>query len=481
MCDFTVIKGKILKTVDSVYQDVNTVEGCKQKCLDSPYRCFSFDFGDPSNSVCRTSHLDRASLSHIENPYLTIKDAVTYELASCYNVSIFCRAREMVAYVETNKLFNGKIYSKSKPNSCVNDVTRGLKFEISMPYNDLLCDVKQKEQGKFNSDIIIQHHDMVVTTKDIGLSVNCNYDLSNKSVTNKQTFNVEGGLDAREEENIHSQTVNAPNITMKVTDIDGNDIKSAQVGDRLILRIQISDKNTPYEIFVRELVAIDGVDNADIVLIDSPGCPTDTSIMGFVEKETNDMKSLEIPFNAFKFPTSDIVQFQALVTPCIQSCEPVTCVVQSSEGKAQETNSFGKRRRRRNAKKEGFEEEVVVLQSIKILDSFGFQGKEKDNKVEAKDDYFVLNEENNKTVNSRVTPCINVAGLTIFCVIFLLIQLTLVFVWAIQWNRKNKSLLKNDKLFKVLSNMPYSPTVTMSGVAIGNCHRYSNFMKTQNE
>lgn len=32
-----------------------------------------------------------------------------------------------------------------------------------MPYHDLMCDVKQKEAGKFINDIVIQHHDMVVS------------------------------------------------------------------------------------------------------------------------------------------------------------------------------------------------------------------------------------------------------------------------------------------------------------------------------
>ena len=85
LCYFKPINGKILKTVDSIYENVKTIEECKEKCLNSPYRCHSFDFGDPSNSVCRTSHLDKNSLTHIESPYIEINGATTYELLSCYN------------------------------------------------------------------------------------------------------------------------------------------------------------------------------------------------------------------------------------------------------------------------------------------------------------------------------------------------------------------------------------------------------------
>ena len=52
----------------------------------------------------------------------------------------------------------------------------------------------------------------------------------------------------------------------------GEDIQSAKVGDRLALRFEIQDKNnSPYEIFVRELIASDGIDASEILLIDAIG------------------------------------------------------------------------------------------------------------------------------------------------------------------------------------------------------------------
>ncbi|KAL3221260.1 hypothetical protein MRX96_029592 [Rhipicephalus microplus] len=85
LCEFRTVSGKILKTVDAVFQNVTTLEDCRRLCLSVPYRCHSFDLGDPDNSVCRISHHARASLSHIENPYLEIPGAATNELAACYN------------------------------------------------------------------------------------------------------------------------------------------------------------------------------------------------------------------------------------------------------------------------------------------------------------------------------------------------------------------------------------------------------------
>ena len=115
---------------------------------------------------------------------------------------------------------------------------------------------------------------------------------------------------------------------MKITDRNGNDISAAQVGDALSLRFEFVDKNTPYQMFIRELVAVDGVDSAEILLIDGQGCPLDSSIMSNIIQKDGDGVHLEAPFDvsterallspfrflsrlsfpqAFKFPSSEIV------------------------------------------------------------------------------------------------------------------------------------------------------------------------------
>lgn len=47
LCEFKRLSGRILKTVDSVYQDVSSVDECRELCLNSPYRyaiVIDFDF-----------------------------------------------------------------------------------------------------------------------------------------------------------------------------------------------------------------------------------------------------------------------------------------------------------------------------------------------------------------------------------------------------------------------------------------------------
>ena len=101
--------------------------------------------------------------------------------------------------------------------------------------------------------------------------------------------------------------VDSPNVMMKITKRGGGDVDSAQVGDPLELRFEIFDEKSPYEIFVRDLIAKDGNDQNQIVLLDSEGCPTEGQIMGPLVPEEGNTKVLLANFDAFKFPTSQVL------------------------------------------------------------------------------------------------------------------------------------------------------------------------------
>ena len=69
--------------------------------------------------------------------------------------------------------------------------------------------------------------------------------------------------------------------------------------------------------------------------------------MTSISKYSKSSKKLRTTFEAFKFPASDVVQFRALITPCLSSCKPVQCSLLNTEtGINQEFVSYGKRKRR---------------------------------------------------------------------------------------------------------------------------------------
>lgn len=166
-------------------------------------------------------------------------------------------------------------------------------------------------------------------------------------------------------------------------------------------------RSGPYQLFVRELVAIDGSDMSEFVLIDHDGCPTDLSIMRPIEKRSDSGHVLETNFEAFKFPTSELVQFRALITPCVANCDPIKCSLNLPSGRTSQMLSYGKRKRRsvsdkyheQNPVLGDAKNDVVVIESLSVTDKFSSSNKRK--KIE-ENEYSELyeNYSGTKTVNT---------------------------------------------------------------------------------
>lgn len=320
----------------------------------------------------------------------------------------------MVAKIRTSKIFNGKVYAKGSPKSCAIDIKNQLEFELQMGYQDIECNVRQNGLGRYMNDVVIQHHPTIVTSSDLGLAVTCQYDLTNKTVSSDVDLGVTGEIEPALSEEV---VVDSPNVIMKITGRDGSEMmRSAEVGDPLALRFEILDEQSPYEIFVRELVAMDGADNGEIVLIDSRGCPTDHFIMGPIYKSAISGKILLSHFDAFKFPSSEVVQFRALVTPCMPTCDPVQCDMEDFSGELRSLISYGRKRRsinetsirsRRETTKSNGHDDMLLVQTIQITDKFGFekQQQSKPKTVSSSETVFLAGDVQ--------TLCVNGLGITL--------------------------------------------------------------------
>ena len=323
--------------------------------------------------------------------------------------------------------------------------------------------------------MIIQHHDSVVTSSDLGLALHCQYDLGNKTITNGLDLEVNGEIESALVEN---GKVESPNVVMSVTARGGGQVKRAQVGDQLELHFDIIDPESPYEVFVRELIAKDGNDQNEIMLLDSNGCPTEGQIMGPLTKQTGTVKkTLVANFDAFKFPTSEVVQFRALVTPCMPRCQPVQCVYQDYYG-GDNTRiiSYGKRdagenitmatffgsmegkRTKRSIDAGHDEDDLLVTATFKIHDNFEKEKSQLENKEEKilskiksdkkssldrpppvyhdTADSFSFSEE--VFDPSNVEVCMNVTHVIAGVAALLVLQLVFIFVWTHFLQRRNK-------------------------------------------
>ena len=192
LCLYEKVRGKILKTVDAVYQAIASEQDCQDLCNNAPFRCHSYDYNDTGDDVCRLSHHSAVTLTQVEEPYLFIEEATTYELSSCYNVSIDCHSGDMTANIRTTTLFDGKVYAKGSPVTCMEDISNSMEFSITMRYTDIECGVKREGLGGYINEVIIQHHDSIVTSADLGLQLSCEYDMTNKSVSNEVDLAITG-------------------------------------------------------------------------------------------------------------------------------------------------------------------------------------------------------------------------------------------------------------------------------------------------
>lgn len=79
----------------------------------------------------------------------------------------------------------------------------------------------------------------------------------------------------------------------------------------------------PYDIAAGHLVASSSTGNSSYFLLDQSGCPTDPTTFPALLKDPMDNRSLVSTFAAFKFPDSQIVQFNVIVKFCFEECQPV--------------------------------------------------------------------------------------------------------------------------------------------------------------
>jgi len=183
-------------------------------------------------------------------------------------------------------------------------------------------------------------------------------------------------------------------------------------------------------------------------LIDSRGCPADPTIMSELKKSQNSDKILVSKFDAFRFPSSDMVQFRAMVTPCMPTCPPVTCDVLDYTGQNRQVESYGRKKRWlepiNRVKRSSEPDEVLVVQSLRIVDKS--QKKSLSPSLpriidaNVTDTSIVQEMELLPTVSSQ--RCVEENTLISGAVIFLVIQVIILTMFVFLWKKKRENQAK---------------------------------------
>lgn len=204
-----------------------------------------------------------------------------------------------------------------------------------------------------------------MTDLDKTIKVLCSFEQNDQTVTlNKNNPNKPSGLDVKTNVNARNNEIDGPNsivtntaapptIVMKILDRTGNEANYVNLGDELILKIEIKERtNSPFGIFARNLFAKSS-NNEVLHLLDSDGCPIDHSVFPEMKIDPVDKVSLHSKFKAFRFPSTGVVNFEVQIKFCPGKCEQVRCnsnnqeqIVQSNYGNVIGLKSnFGRRRR----------------------------------------------------------------------------------------------------------------------------------------
>lgn len=75
-----------------------------------------------------------------------------------------------------------------------------------------------------------------------------------------------------------------PDIRLRITDANGQDVQGTKLGEQLQLRIELKNEDSALDMQATHLMAMSGHTQQQIALIDQNGCPTDSNIFPALEK-----------------------------------------------------------------------------------------------------------------------------------------------------------------------------------------------------
>jgi hypothetical protein len=167
--------------------------------------------------------------------------------------------------------------------------------------------------------LVVQKNNKLVTYNAQAYSVKCVYR------TGERTVSAGHDLSIYTTAGTIGEVGPPPVCTMKIVTTTGGDVDAAQLGEPLVLRVEVTPTSI-YSGFARNCVA-KTTNDAEVEntykVTDENGCATDPSV--FAEWELDrDTNFLMAQFNAFKFPSgSNSIKFNCAVRVCFGACQSV--------------------------------------------------------------------------------------------------------------------------------------------------------------
>ncbi|XP_014206597.1 uncharacterized protein LOC106638085 [Copidosoma floridanum] len=342
-CSYAEFEDALMPYSDLQVTGVNTKQ-CEKRC-------------DESNDgfLCRAFGIERVN-SNRTTCYLysddTIGNGVSSLVASpnssyrerepCIDMNVHCTSSSLIVQLRTAEPFNGKLYASGFSDNCSAHGHGENLTILVLPLPDFkstggssACGLALSYQDNQTSAIvwstvIVQFNPIIQRLGDQAVRVGCSF--INGSIPLPQNISVNSGFTFVDPNAglppIVSTVVNSssvvPTISMYILDENLRPANVTHLGQKLILKIEMSPKQGPFDITAGYLLASSYSEDSSLLLLDELGCPI-TQIFPALGKDPADNRSLVAEFSAFKFPNSQRVRFNVIVKFCLDVCTPVRC------------------------------------------------------------------------------------------------------------------------------------------------------------
>ncbi|OQV23187.1 putative Cuticlin-1 [Hypsibius exemplaris] len=240
-------------------------------------------------------------------------------------VNVECNPSDIRLKIRTSEPYAGRIYPRGlgksicersfSPNNGNSSSNSSTLTEFIIPLTSCNTVLQDIPTGlEYQNTIVIQVHRSLVTQSDKIYNVRCKYEAMNTTIV--ASMNMSDTLPAMQLES----TALLPPVSMTIYKGSSESRVMADfvtIGDPVALVINLPRQAT-YGMLVKDCVVKDGVDmGGSQPLIDSKGCPVDSTLFGsFVYSA--DLTQAYVIFRAHKFPYTDSLFYECAIKFCLK-------------------------------------------------------------------------------------------------------------------------------------------------------------------
>lgn len=419
---------------------------CQQLCInETSFNCHGFTYV-PTDIAANISDCflhgdDTTSVG--PRGVQRLAGATYWERVPCLPLQVTCSTTDMNVVLRSQD-FRGRIYVLGRSDRCSTQGREGKDAVLKIPlwrqgreFNKcgvmMARSLGENNRTLVSAVVIVQYNPIIQRQGDRAVKVGCLVDSSstkNITVGVSLSFSPTSANPSAGTTFVNSSGI-PPTVSLYIVDPSkpSEELMEVVLGQNLQLRVDVVPEDSTYDIHVFNLVASSGDGSQSYFLLDQRGCPSDPQTFSALRRVRQGSHSLEGNFNAFKFPFSEVVRFQATVHFCPESCPSVECFPGVS--------SHGKRRRRQIPPPHSLFEELPVQLAIVVRE----QGPGSTEEFTASTEEFLTNLSGERIPDN---VCLSWGAILGSIMAFILLQFAILATWFFVLHYRRHSRLQDE-------------------------------------